>query len=120
MQEIKFRAKRKDNKDWVEGMLCRNTKGELCIQDEKLISEGNIFCLREVDPDTVGQYIGIKDRKGQDVFNKMKVDCYIDGKKNGVRDVIEFKDGAFYLRHRRLLVRSWMEITVSGEIEIVN
>lgn len=50
----------------------------------------------------------------------MKVDCYIDGKKTGVRDVIEFKNGAFCLRRRRLLVRSWMEITVSGEIEIVN
>lgn len=64
MQEIKFRAKRQDNKDWVTGSLTA-FNGKCCIWV-------TAYTFHPVDPDTVGQYIGIKDRKGQDRMFSIK------------------------------------------------
>ena len=60
MREIKFRGKRIDTGEWVYGYLA----------DENYINDINTVDLSsvEVDPDTVGQYTGLKDRNGQDVY----------------------------------------------------
>lgn len=57
MREIKFRGKRKDNGQFVYGYVWKNLGGTF-IQSH----EGNVYGgIHEVDPETVGQYIGIKD-----------------------------------------------------------
>lgn len=59
-REIKFRGKRIDTGEWVYGYLA----------DESYINDINTVDLSsvEVDPDTVGQYTGLKDRNGKDVW----------------------------------------------------
>lgn len=65
MREYLFRGKRKDTGEWVEGYLFR-------IWSKAYILWGTtngIPDMVEVDPETVGQYIGMRDKKnGKRIF----------------------------------------------------
>jgi len=68
MKEILFRAKRKDNGEWVEG-------GYFCepYTDKEFIIRWNSFGLGynefiEIDPDTLCQYTGLTDKKGKKIW----------------------------------------------------
>ena len=58
MREIIFRGKRTDNGEWVEGNLVQFP------HRVTIMSDG----FAEVKPETVGQYIGLKDKKGRKIF----------------------------------------------------
>lgn len=64
MKEIKFRAKTTDriNPEWVEGMLGFDEGDETYY----ITSSGMV--AHPVDGETVGQYTGFKDCKGQPIY----------------------------------------------------
>ena len=64
-REIKFRGKRVDNDKWVYGSLLINPIDGVCKIMTVLKTVPEYF---EVIPNTVGQFIGIKDKKGKDIY----------------------------------------------------
>ena len=72
MRNIEFRAKRLDNSEWVYGslLLSEIDVNEIDVQAEIHERFANDFSIakHKVDPKTVGQYVGLKDKNGKKIY----------------------------------------------------
>lgn len=66
MREILFRGKRLEIGDWVEGSLIAYPDGDCYIARPS--DDPNVLDKFDVDPVTVGQYTGLKDKHGKRIF----------------------------------------------------
>lgn len=66
IENIKFKAKRLDNGEWVKGDLVHSTSyvGISYPSDEF----SDVPIVHRVDPSSVCQYTGLKDKEGMDIF----------------------------------------------------
>lgn len=82
-REIKFRGKRLDNGEWVVGDLIHKNNGDVAIRtylnvwadnSDDIDAYGEEFII---NPATVGQYTGLKDKNGKGGLGR----GYSDGRK---------------------------------------
>ena len=70
IEDIKFKAKRLDNGEWIVGSLIRSTEG---VKERTYIvdnfSSMSDYSVVGVDPSTVCQFTGLKDCEGKEVWD---------------------------------------------------
>lgn len=110
MREVLFRGKRLDNGDWVDGYLYEHEPPLVGIVSEKDEPEASKWFIArtgfadwnmprpvelvEVDPSTVCQYTGLKDKNGERIFEGDMIKPFDD---EIDKMVVEFHYGQFLL-----------------------
>lgn len=91
MKIIKFKAKRLDCKGWIEGTpICINGKPYSIMIGEKESPD--------IDPSTICQFTGLKDCKGNEIWEGDIAECETYDLYKGfikVKAIIEYMYGAF-------------------------
>ena len=94
MREIKFRGKRYDSEKWIYGNLVDDdvilTRGCLCVDDDYIGFEDD---WSSVKPETVGQFTGLLDKNGKEIYEGDIVLCL--SKTDKAEMVVIFEDGEF-------------------------
>ena len=89
MRTIKFRGKSIDGKEWLYGDLVSSAdKKRFAI----LVNNKESYDECEVDPETIGQFTGLYDCNGNEIYEG----DIVEWEKDGLMYVVKFWAGMFY------------------------
>ena len=98
MREIKFRGKRVDNKEWVEGGY--DIHGSFILTEEMNEKLHIFYDVHKVIPETVGQYTGLKDKNGKEIYEgdvlRFAIFDFNDHDTHYI-GIVKFEEGEFQL-----------------------
>lgn len=92
MREILFKAKSISNGEWIIGSVDfskQNIPGAVLIRNH---NQDDWWISKQVDPESVCQYTGLKDRNGTMIFECDRIDYFDEGEYNCADMVVEWDD----------------------------
>ena len=99
MREILFRGKRVDNEKWIEGSLVNNIffRVSTSVWVTYIINPDEYEeydCMEDIEviPETVGQFTGLTDKNGKEIFEG---DIFVSDYFEDTKFVVVFEHGAF-------------------------
>lgn len=102
MREILFKAKRKDNGEWVEGCyVTSDGKSFICMD---IVEHYCVIALRwfEIDPETLCQFTGFYDKNGKKIWENDICD-----RKEKYPEVVKMTDGDWTLDYSYAIGRDY-------------
>ena len=103
-----YRGKRVDNGEWVYGcLLCSPNFKETYIATINIA--GGLTSIETVLPESVGQYIGLKDKEKDKIYKGDIYKIFDETKENKIYEIL-FKEGCFLAQARdgmKYHARTW-------------